>query len=588
MTRLFDDPATFMEDMLVGFLDANSTYVVGVPGGVVRAEETRAGKVAVIVGGGSGHYPAFVGIVGPGFADGAIVGNVFTAPSAEDAHSVARAASGGGGVVITSGNYAGDVMHFTAAVERLNNEGVDARVVFVTDDIASAPVAEIQKRRGIAGDFVVFKVMGAAAESGYSLDEVVRVGTLANDRTRTLGVAFSGCTLPGADHPLFTVPSGKMGVGLGIHGEPGVSEDDMPTAAELAARLVDGVLAELSVAEGSRVGAILNGLGATKYEELFVVWGTVARLLAERGLIVVDPEVGELVTSLDMAGCSLTLVDLDDELETFWRAGADTPAYRKGTTTQALGEGTRRSPTVKVAERAEVTHVEASPASRACAARALAGLEAMKVAIVYAEDELGRIDAVAGDGDHGRGMVKGITAACDGASRAMADSAGVASLLTAAGDDWAAKAGGTSGALWGAALKAVGARLGDQPEEITPTDVAASIRDGLAALVDLGKASVGDKTMLDALVPFLDSLDAELAQGAGLVEAWTIAADSAQTAADATSSMRPRIGRARPLADRSVGTPDAGAISLALCLRSVIPALAFTPKEHDPSGNELT
>lgn len=587
MTQLFDDPATFMEDMLVGFLDANSAYVVGVPGGVVRAEETRRGKVAVVVGGGSGHYPAFAGIVGPGFADGAIVGNIFTSPSAEDAHSVALAASGGAGVVITSGNYAGDVMHFTAAVERLNSEGVDARAVYVTDDIASAPVAEIEKRRGIAGDFVVFKVMGAAAESGYSLDEVVRVGVLANERTRTLGVAFSGCTLPGADHPLFTVPPGKMGVGLGIHGEPGVSEDDMPTAAELAVRLVDGALAEFDVKEGSRVGAILNGLGATKYEELFVVWGTVARLLAERGLTVVDPEVGELVTSLDMAGCSLTLVELDNELETLWRAGADTPAYRKGSTTQAVGEGTRRSTTVKVADHAATPHVDASSASRACAARALSGLEAMKVAIVHAEDELGRLDAVAGDGDHGRGMVKGVTAACDGASLAMADAAGVASLLAAAGDAWASKAGGTSGALWGAALNAVGARLGDRSEAITPTDVAASIRDGLGALVRLGKASVGDKTMLDALVPFVDSLDAELAKGAGLVEAWIAASDSAQAAAHETSRMRPRIGRARPLADRSVGTPDPGAISLALCLRSVIPALGLAPAEQGPSGNEL-
>jgi len=159
MTRLFDDPATFMEDMLVGFLDANSAYVVGVPGGVVRAQETRPGKVVVLVGGGSGHYPAFAGIVGPGFADGAVVGNIFTSPSAEDAHSVSLAANGGGGVVITSGNYAGDVMNFTAAVDRLNSEGVDARAVFVTDDVASAPATEIEKRRGIAGDFVVFKVM---------------------------------------------------------------------------------------------------------------------------------------------------------------------------------------------------------------------------------------------------------------------------------------------------------------------------------------------------------------------------------------------------------------------------------------------
>src|SRR5665647_3795409 len=313
MTRLYDDPHTFTEDMLAGFLDVHHETVVGVPGGVVRAVETRPGKVAVVVGGGSGHYPAFCGVVGHGFADGAVVGNIFTSPSTQDAYSVGMAASGGGGLLFSTGNYAGDVMNFTLAQERLVRDGVDTRIVFVTDDIASAPVAETTKRRGIAGDFVVFKVAGAAAEEGYDLDDVERVARHANDRTRTQGVAFAGCTMPGADAPLFTDPAGQMGVGLGIHGEPGISEDTLPRAADLAARLVSGVLAEKPADSGDRVSAILNGLGATKYEELFVVWRTVAKLLAEQGLEVVEPEVGELVTSLDMAGCSLTLVFLDDE-----------------------------------------------------------------------------------------------------------------------------------------------------------------------------------------------------------------------------------------------------------------------------------
>jgi dihydroxyacetone kinase len=255
-----------------GVLDVYSKYAVGVPGGVVRSSETRKGKVAVVVGGGSGHYPAFCGVVGPGFADGAVVGNIFTSPSADDASSVGRAASGGGGLLFSTGNYAGDVMNFTQAQQRLITEGIDTRVVFVTDDIASAPRDEIDKRRGIAGDFVVFKIAGAAAEEGYDLDNVERVARLANTNTRTLGVAFSGCTIPGADHPLFTVPDGKMGVGLGIHGEPGISDDDLPSAAGLAHRLVDAVVPELPAGAGPRVGAILNGLGATKYEELEWLW----------------------------------------------------------------------------------------------------------------------------------------------------------------------------------------------------------------------------------------------------------------------------------------------------------------------------
>ncbi len=165
-------------------------------------------------------------MVGPGFADGAVIGNIFTSPSAAEAASVGRAANGGAGVVFTTGNYAGDVMNFGLAVQQLESDGIPARYLPVTDDIASAGQDEIAKRRGIAGDFTVFKVASAAAEEGYDLDEVVRVGAHANDSTRTLGVAFAGCTMPGADEPLFTVPEGKMGLGLGIHGEPGVAEHD--------------------------------------------------------------------------------------------------------------------------------------------------------------------------------------------------------------------------------------------------------------------------------------------------------------------------------------------------------------------------
>lgn len=571
MTRLYDDPANFADDALAGFVDANSTYVAAVPGGVVRSHETPPGKVAVVVGGGSGHYPAFCGIVGPGFADGAVVGNIFTSPSAEDAYSVGRSAASDAGLVFSTGNYAGDVLNFTLAQERLQGEGIDTRCVWVTDDVASAPVGEVDKRRGIAGDFVVFRIAGAAAEAGYDLDGVERVAHLANDRTRTLGVAFDGCTMPGDSSPLFTVPSGAMGVGLGIHGEPGISEEPMPTASELATRLVEGVLAEKPSDASARVGAILNGLGTTKYEELFIVWKTISRLLREAGLEIVDPEVGELVTSLDMAGCSLTLVYLDDELESLWHAPADTPAYRKGVATTRSDVTRPTSSHRRAAAPADVANarvtVAGSSTSQVYAHTVLAALEAMADALRGAEHELGRIDAVAGDGDHGRGMLKGVTAAVDAARVAVSEQGGVASVLDAAGSAWADKAGGTSGVLWGAALRAGGARIGDDVESVSGRGVAAAVRAGLETIQRLGKADMGDKTMLDSGFPFVDSLDHHLAAGSPLAAAWASAAQDAEVAARATAALRPRIGRARPLADRSVGTPDAGATSLALCVR---------------------
>lgn len=565
MTKLFNDPTTFMEDALAGFLDANSSYVVGVPGGVVRAQETPAGKVAVVVGGGSGHYPAFCGVVGAGFADGAVVGNIFTSPSTDDAYHVGKAASGGGGVLFSTGNYAGDVMNFTLAKERLDAEGIDTRTVFVTDDVASAPVEEAHKRRGIAGDFVVFKVAGAAADAGLDLDEVERLARKANDRTRTMGVGLEGCTMPGADDRLFHVPAGKMGVGLGIHGEPGIAEEDLPSAADLGALLLDRVLAEEPADSTKRVGAILNGLGATKYEELFVVWKTVSSLLAEKGYTVVEPEVGELVTSLDMAGISLTLVYLDDELETYWTAPADTPAYRKGRAADSAGP--RRSEVGEDDLKADLT--PGSEASAAAGQVAFEALQAMAESIGEAEDELARMDAVAGDGDHGRGMVKGVTHAVDAAALAVEKGCGVATVLAEAGDAWAAKAGGTSGVLWGAFLREIGAGLGDDTDSVEAAAVAAAVRAGAQKMQDLGKAELGDKTMLDALLPFADALQAGIDDGDGLATAWQAAATTATDAAAATADLKPKVGRARPLAERSIGTPDPGATSLAMCARVV-------------------
>lgn len=567
MTRLHNDPASFTEDMLVGFLDANADYVVGVPGGVVRATATRPGKVAVVVGGGSGHYPAFCGVVGPGFADGAVVGNIFTSPSASEAASVARAAHGDAGVLLTTGNYAGDVMNFGLAVQQLEADGIAARYLAVTDDVASASSEEISKRRGIAGDFTVFKVTSAAAEEDYDLDEVVRVGQLANDRTRTLGVAFAGCTMPGADHPLFTVPEGKMGLGLGIHGEPGVAEHDLPSAADLAELLVDGVLKEQPTDAGSRVAVMLNGLGTTKYEELFVVWGAASRALRDAGYEVVRPEVGELVTSLDMSGCSLTVMWLDDELERLWLAPADTPTFRRGAVS-GTGVGERRSAEELSVAAAGQQESEADEAGQAAGGVVAAALQVIADTMVEAEEELGRIDAVAGDGDHGRGMVKGSGAASAAAKDAVKRRLGAGGVLRAAGEQWAAKAGGTSGVLWGAALTALGNRLGDSGRP-GGTDVAEALRASYVALTSLGGAKPGDKTMLDAWLPFVEAVESGVAAGDPWLTAWGKAAEAAQQAADATAELRPKVGRARPLADRSVGTPDAGAISFALCVRAV-------------------
>ncbi len=572
MTRLWNDPADFADEMISGFVAANGRYVRRVSGGVVRSTATPAGQVAVVVGGGSGHYPAFGGLVGQGLAHGAAMGNLFASPSTQQIVSVAKAAERGGGVFFSYGNYAGDVLNFDAAQDRLRAAGIACDTVTVTDDVASAAPAEAQRRRGIAGDLTVFRTAAAAAEAGYDLAEVARVARRANERTRSFGVAFTGCTLPGAADPLFTVPAGRMAIGLGIHGEPGIDETDIPTADELAALLVERLLAERPVGADGRVIPLLNGLGSLKYEEMFVVYRRIAQLLDEAGLQVVDPHVGEYCTSFDMAGTSLTLFWLDDELADLWETPVDTPAYRRGAVAPAAPLDPAAEGTAPDAVSADIV-VPGDADSVAVAATVRAALETIAATVDTHVDELGRIDAIAGDGDHGIGMQRGSHAARD-AGRAAADAgAGAQTVLARAADAWSDKAGGTSGALWGVILTALAERLGDAgiPDA---TAVAAGVAAGSRGVMDYGKAEVGDKTLVDALVPFSGELGRAVDAGASLTDAWQRAAAAATTAAAATADLLPRMGRARTHGQNSVGTPDPGAHSLALIVTAIGELLA--------------
>ena len=582
MTRIFNEPEGFVADALRGFAALYPDHVRRVDGGVVRAQSNAAGHVSVVVGGGSGHYPAFAGLVGPGLATGAVCGQVFTSPSSAQAHRVARECDTGGGVLFLFGNYAGDVIHFGRAERRLRAEGIDTRTVLVTDDIASAPPAEGDKRRGIAGDFVVFKVAGAAADAGLDLDEVTRLAQRANARTRSLGVGLDGCTLPGSSDRLFHVPVGQMSIGLGIHGEPGIVDMPLPRSAQLADIMVERLLADLPDDvpghHGARAVVIVNGLGSVKYEELFVLYADVADRLEAAGVVIVQPECGELVTSLDMAGVSVTLVWLDEELERWWRAPADTPAYSKAmrAVTTAPPERTRLS----LVEAADTSPrvVQSSERDHALAQHVPDLLAVALTAVQEHEYELGRVDAIAGDGDHGTGMRRGVTAALSAASVVVKQHGPASQALVEAGQAWAEHGGGTSGALWGFALEEAGRCLLDQ-ESIDASALARAVDAALAGVVGLGKAEVGDKTMVDAFVPFAASLRTSIDDGRDVGAAWFEAALSASVAAKATASLTPRRGRARPLAEKSVGHPDAGALSFAV----IVTAIGQSLTKGDPT-----
>lgn len=568
MTWLFNNPSDFAKEMVAGFASANAETVRQVPGGVIRNTQTPSGNVAIVIGGGSGHYPAFAGLVGQGLAHGAAMGNLFASPSAQQICAVARAANRGAGVLLAFGNYAGDVLHFGLARERLQAEGIPCETIAITDDITSASEDEKEKRRGVAGDLVVFKTAAAAAEQGVSLETVLRVAKEANARTRTIGVAFSGCTLPGAEQPLFSVPEGRMGFGMGIHGEPGIQEIAVPSADALADMLVEQLLNEIPSGvdiKGARVGAILNGLGSVKYEELFVVWHGVQQRLNSRGIILADVQVGEFVTSFDMAGLSLTLTWFTETLEALWQAPAYTPAFKKGAIVAAPPL------TAKDIEHCQQETIPvATEQSRKAATTVVAIVDALADVIIAQADELGRIDAIAGDGDHGIGMERGVRAARDSAHRALALGAGAGTVLQHAADAWSDLAGGTSGAIWGVILNTIGTEIGNHQRPDGDT-VARAMTHAAKGVMHFGKAKPGDKTLVDVLLPFSETLRAEVDKGEPLSRAWQTAARHAEQCAKDTAQLLPKMGRARPLAERSLGTPDAGAVSLAMIVTAIAP-----------------
>lgn len=563
MTKIVNDPEAFPKESLAGFVDAFAEYVQAVHGGVVRSTASPENEVALVVGGGSGHYPAFAGWVGPGIAHGSVCGNIFSSPSASQARSVIRAADNGAGTLMMFGNYAGDVLHFGQAAEQLRAEGIDVRIVTITDDIASNTPDKHLDRRGIAGDFPVVKIVGAGCAAGLNLDEAEALARHVNDRTRTLGVAFSGCTLPGQPEPLFEVEPGTFGLGLGIHGEPGIATEKLGTADDLAAMLVEKVLAEEpprgKAGYEGRVAVLVNGLGATKYEELFLLYGSIAKLLREAGLTIVRPVVDEQVTSLDMAGVSLTLTFLDEVLEEYWAAPADTPAFRSGAVDRS-GEAKR-----EVATQVELAIPAGSEVSAQQAATFAAILEELEKTARAAERDLGKMDAVAGDGDHGQGMTLGTTAAAESARRSVEAGAGVKTLLARAGAAWSEGAGGTAGALWGGALARVGAELSDDVV-VDDEAIKQAVISGCDSVLDMGGAEVGDKTMVDAIIPFADVLKTH--EGV-LADGWATAATAAEKAAAKTSEFAAKKGRARTHGDASIGTPDPGATSFALLMRTI-------------------
>lgn len=330
MKKIMNAPEAYTDDMLRGIYAAHADQVTYVNDDLrcYVVANPKPGKVAIVTGGGTGHLPLFLGYVGEGLLDGCGVGGVFQSPSAEQIYEISRAVDQGAGVLFLYGNYTGDIMNFDMAAEMLEMDDIQTRSITGADDVNSNE--RVEARRGVAGIYFMYKCAGAAAARGANLDEVLGAAQAAKDATRTVGFALTPCVIPEVGHPNFTLAEGEMAMGMGIHGEPGVWNGPLRTADELAAESVETILNDMPVDRGEEVAVLINGLGATSLEELYILSGSVRTELEKRGVSVWKTLVGEFATSMEMAGASVTLCRLTDEIKELIEYPVHTPFHRFG------------------------------------------------------------------------------------------------------------------------------------------------------------------------------------------------------------------------------------------------------------------
>lgn len=559
MKKLINNPRHVLREMLEGFVDLQpGLALLEEEAVVVRADlpVPASRPIALLSGGGSGHEPAHAGYVGPGLLAGAIAGDVFTSPSVDAVLAGIRAAAGPLGAVLVVKNYTGDRLNFGLAAELAQEEGIPVEIVVVADDVALRDTVEPARRRGIAGTVLIHKLAGAAIAAGKPLAEVAALARAAAADLGTMGVALGACTVPTAGKPGFTLGDSEIELGLGIHGEAGVRRGPLQPADELVAEILQAIVSDRSLAPGDRVALLVNGLGATPPMELSIVARAALADLAVRGIAVERAWAGNFLTALDMPGCSLSLLKLDDERIALLDAPAQAPAWPGG---GKIGPKRR----IRAPEPAPVAQDDAPPSPLAPALQEAGRVVAE--ALVKAEPHLTDLDSRAGDGDLGASMVRAAEAI-----RALPDAAWAdpARALAAVGDALRRAIGGSSGPFYATALLRASRRLAGDPTP-APAAWAEAFTVAVQAIGELGGAKPGDRTMLDALHPATEAFSAAVATGKSPAEAWGVCVAAAAAGTDATARMLPRLGRASYLGERAIGLPDAGAAAVLVWLQAL-------------------
>lgn len=560
MKKLINDPRHIVQEALEGLVDTNNHLALIDGENIVIPRDLPgpdARPVAVLSGGGSGHEPAHAGYVGTGMLTAAIAGDVFTSPSVDAVLAGILSVAGPAGALLVVKNYTGDRLNFGLAAELARDKGIPVEVVLVADDVSLRDMVTPDRRRGIAGTVFVHKIAGAAAAKGWPLEKVAAVATRAAAAVGSMGVGLGACTVPSAGTPSFTLGETEVEYGLGIHGEKGVRRVGLKTADEIIDDILREILAELP-ADAGPVALLVNGLGATPPLELHIVARHALATLRAKGLTPTRAWVGNFMTALEMPGCSLSVLPLDDELLELLDAPCNAPAWPA-----SGGRVTGPRKTVPAPEglTVDLASVPAGPLT----AKLRQVATGVAHALIAAEAELGELDAKAGDGDLGASMARGGQALLD----LPAEAYHTPNLFFAALAQGMRRAiAGSSGPFYAVGLVRASRELADAVQP-TPEQWQAAFAAGLDAVMEMGGAKPGDRTMVDALSAANETWQSALKTGVSGIDAFSQAVDAAFKAAEATAHMQPRQGRASYLGDRAIGIPDGGAVAVTCWLNAL-------------------
>ncbi len=555
---------------------------------IIKKREQNADKVSLISGGGSGHEPAHAGLVGKGMLDAAVCGDIFASPSQIQIYQAIKETAGNAGTLMIIKNYSGDMMNFKNAARLAEEDGISVEYVKVDDDIAVQDSLYTVGRRGVAGTVLVHKVAGAAAEKGYSLKRVKAYAENAVLNTRSIGFAFTSCTVPAKGTPTFSIAENEIEYGVGIHGEPGVSREAMMTADELSKRMTDSLVKELGLSENDEVTVLVNGFGGTPLQELYLFLNSTAKILDEYKIKIYRSFAGNYMTSIDMSGASLTFMKMNSELKSLLDAESDAPAFKVNgpvlprnyepfipayhTQSENTDQKNHTKGSAKV--RQEILTVD----------NMIFIVDTMSECIIKNEVPFCELDAYAGDGDFGMSVSKGFRQLRrewnDILEEKVCD---IGEFLDACSLIIMECCGGASGPIWGSAFRAAG-KAAKGKQKLTAEEFAVLLQEAVTGIQKTGEYSfgrgavVGDKTLIDALVPCAD-VWTENAGNKTLKELFQLSADAAVNGAKMTEKIVARMGRAGTVGKRSIGYPDAGAFALGVIFSKIADALIFEETE---------